>query len=77
MSYYARAADNDAVGGQAATSDIYFLQIRPLTKDFKPAQSQGGGGGGGGGGGQQVGALSQQQRQIIAATSTSTATARR
>ena len=70
VSYYARAADNDAVqGGKKATSDIYFLQVRPLKKDFKRAESQAGGGGGGGGGQQnQVGALSQQQRQIISAT---------
>src|SRR5687767_4982438 len=72
VSYYARAADNDAVqGGKRATSDTYFLQVRPLKKDFKRAESQAGGGGGGGGGQQnQVGALSQQQRQIIAATFT-------
>ena len=69
VSYYARAADNDAVqGAKKATSDIYFLQVRPLKKDFKRAESQAGGGGGGGGGQNQVGALSQQQRQIIAAT---------
>ena len=47
---------------------MYFLQVRPLRKDFKRAESQAGGGGGGGGGQNQVGALSQQQRQIIAAT---------
>jgi hypothetical protein len=69
VSYYARAADNDAVqGGKKATSDIYFLQVRPLKKDFKRAESQAGGGGGGGGQQNQVGALSQQQRQIISAT---------
>lgn len=68
VSYYARAADNDVIGGpKRATSDIYFLRIRPFNKDFKPALSQGGGGGGGGGGGD-VGGLSQQQRQIIAGT---------
>ena len=56
-------------GGKRQTSDIYFLQIRPLRKEFKRAESDAGaGGGGGGGGGGQVGALSQQQRQIIAAT---------
>lgn len=67
LSYYARAADNDVVGGpKRATSDIYFLRIRPFDKEFKPALSQGGGGGGGGGG--DVGGLSQQQRQIIAGT---------
>jgi hypothetical protein len=69
VSYYARAADNDAAGGaKRATSDIYFVQVRPLKKDFRRAESQAGGGGGGGGQQNQVGALSQQQRQIIAAT---------
>jgi hypothetical protein len=52
VSYYARASDNDAVGGgKRATSDLYFLRIRPFQKDFRQAQSAGGGGGGGGGGG--------------------------
>ena len=65
VSYYARATDNDGVaGGKTATSDIYFVQIRPFRKDYKPAQSAAGMGGGGG----EVGALSQQQRQIVAAT---------
>lgn len=69
VSYYARATDNNGVGGpQRATSDIYFLRVRSFNKDFKPAMSMGGGGGGGGGGMDQVGALSQQQRQIIAGT---------
>jgi hypothetical protein len=67
VSYFARAADNDAVAGpKRAASDLYFLQIRPLRKEFRRAESQAGGGGGGGGG--EVGALSQQQRQIISAT---------
>jgi len=69
VSYYARATDNDAVAGaKQATSDIYFLRIRPFDKNFKPATSMSGGGGGGGGGGGEVGALSQQQRQIISGT---------
>jgi hypothetical protein len=69
VSYYARATDNNAIAGpQRATSDMYFLRIRPFNKDFKPAMSMGGGGGGGGGGMDQVGALSQQQRQIVAGT---------
>ena len=68
VSYFARATDNDAVGGgKQTTSDLYFLRVRPFRKDFRQAQSQGGGGGGGGGGGQ-VEALSEQQRQIISAT---------
>ena len=66
VSYYARATDTDTVQGpKTSTSDIYFVQIRPFKKDYKPAQSQAGGGGGGG---QQVGQLSQQQREIVAAT---------
>ena len=45
VSYYARAMDNDAVGGaKRATSDLYFLRVRPFNKDFRQAQSQGGGG---------------------------------
>jgi hypothetical protein len=68
VSYYARATDNDTHGGKPATSDLYFLRIRPFKKDFRQAQSAGGGGGGGGGAGSQVDALSEQQRQIIAAT---------
>jgi hypothetical protein len=69
VSYYARATDNNAVAGpQRASSDMFFLRIRPFNKDFKPATSMGGGGGGGGGGMDQVGALSQQQRQLIAGT---------
>jgi hypothetical protein len=69
VSYYARAADNDGVAGaKRASSDLYFVRIRPFSRDFRQAQSQGGGGGGGGGGGNQVTALSEQQRQVIAAT---------
>ena len=49
VAYYARAADNDSGGGKQATSDMYFLRIRPFGKDFKPATSMAGGGGGGGG----------------------------
>ncbi|MEQ1728032.1 MAG: DUF4175 family protein, partial [Vicinamibacterales bacterium] len=68
VSYYAKAADNDAVeGAKTTTSDIYFVEIRPFKKDYKPAQSMAGGGGGGGAG-DQVGQLSQQQREIVAAT---------
>jgi len=70
VSYYAKAADNDAVqGSKPAMSDMYFVRVRPLSKEFRRAPSDAGGGGGGGGGQQnQVGGLSEQQRQIIAAT---------
>jgi hypothetical protein len=68
VSYYARALDNSGDRNQLATSDLYFVRIRPFSRDFRQAQSQGGGGGGGGGGGDPVEALSEQQRQIISAT---------
>ncbi len=70
VSYYAKAADNDGVQGpKPAMSDMYFVRIRPLSKEFRRAPSDAQQGGGGGGGQQnQVGALSEQQRQIIAAT---------
>ncbi|MBM3771491.1 MAG: DUF4175 domain-containing protein [Acidimicrobiia bacterium] len=68
VSYYAKASDNDGVrGAKTTTSDIYFVEIRPFRKDYKPAQSMAGGGGGGGGG-QEVGQLSRQQREIVSAT---------
>src|SRR5262245_46386078 len=68
VSYYAKATDTDSIGGpKVATSDIYFVQIRPFRKDYKPVQSQAMGGGGGAGG-NSVGQLSQQQREIVAAT---------
>ncbi len=68
VSYYAHATDNNAVtGAQGASTDIYFLQVRPYENEYRQQQ---GGGGGGGGGGQQNDAnqLSQTQREIIAAT---------
>ncbi len=68
VSYFARAMDNSAGQGRQATSDLYFLRVRPFRRDFRQAPSMGGGGGGGGGAGGQVEALSEQQRQIISAT---------
>ncbi|MEX2178119.1 MAG: DUF4175 family protein, partial [Gemmatimonadaceae bacterium] len=69
VSYYARATDNDAVGGaKSVTSDIYFLQVRAYALEYRQSQQGGGGGGGGGGGQQEPGQLSQRQREIIAGT---------
>jgi hypothetical protein len=68
VSYYARATDNNAISGaQHASTDIYFMQVRPYENDYRQQQ---GGGGGGGGGGQpnDAGQLSQKERDIIAAT---------
>jgi len=53
-------------GAKSATTDIYFMQVRPYSQEYRQAQQ-----GGGGGGGQQQdqpGRLSQQQRDIIAGT---------
>jgi hypothetical protein len=69
VSYYARATDNNAAGQpKSATSDIYFMTIRPFNLDYTQADQAGGGGGGGGGGQRQNGELSDQQREIVAAT---------
>src|SRR6185369_3141500 len=71
VSYYARASDNNAVSGnQHASSDIYFLTVRPYDQEYRQRQGGGGGGGGQQQGGQpdDAGQLSQKQREIIAAT---------
>src|SRR3954470_13328484 len=67
VSYYARATDNDGVSGaKTASTDIYFMTVRPFAQDYK--QEQGGGGGASGGANDDAGALSEQERQIIAGT---------
>ncbi|HTG18062.1 MAG TPA: DUF4175 family protein, partial [Blastocatellia bacterium] len=59
ISYYAKARDNN----QEATSDIYFLEVRPFDRQFRQAQQQGSGEGD-----QDQNALTRRQREIIAAT---------
>ena len=67
VSYYARATDRNLVQeDKDIKSDLYFLQIRAFSRDFRAAQSQAGGGGGGGGADPR--ALSEAQREIISAT---------
>ena len=68
VSYYGSAGDNLAGEDRVVKSDLYFIQIRRFSRDFRAAQSQGGDGGGGGGGGGDARALSEAQRQIISAT---------
>ncbi|RPJ60295.1 MAG: DUF4175 family protein, partial [Acidobacteria bacterium] len=72
VSYYARATDNDTVGGaKTATSDMFFLQVRPFRKDYRVAESQAGaqaGGQGGAGGANDPSAFSEQQRRIVSGT---------
>lgn len=67
VAYYARAQDNNAIGGRKSVeSDMYFLQIRSFEKEFVQAEAMGGGGQGGGG--QMDSGLPEQQRQIISGT---------
>jgi hypothetical protein len=66
ITYYARARDV-ARGKPAtlATSDIFFLEVKPFSEEFVAAQSQGGGGGGGD---PQIESLIEAQKQIISST---------
>src|SRR5262249_43371687 len=50
-----------------ATSDIYFIEIKPFEMEYKQSQQQGGMGGGQGGD-QDQNALSRRQKDLIAAT---------
>jgi hypothetical protein len=65
ITYYARARDV-ARGKRSteATSDIFFLEVKPFTSEFVAAQSQGGGGGGD----PQIESLIQAQKEIISST---------
>ncbi|MDQ3516990.1 MAG: hypothetical protein M3466_01130, partial [Gemmatimonadota bacterium] len=63
ISYFARATD---ANNKSASTDIYFLQVRPYGQEYRQAEQSGGGGGGGGMEGNE--ALSARQRDIIAAT---------
>ena len=68
VSYYARATDrNLAQENRDIKSDLYFVQIRAFSRDFRAAQSQGGGGGGGAGGADPR-ALSEAQKEIVSGT---------
>lgn len=67
VSYYARATDARATGAPGtATTDIYFMEIRPFDREYRQAEQAGGGGGGGGE--EPPSVLSQRQREIIAGT---------
>ena len=69
LAYYARATDrNLAQQNKDIKSDLYFVQIRAFSRDFRAAQSQAGGGGGGGGGGADPRALSAAQKEIVSGT---------
>ena len=66
VAYHGVARDNAPVPNEAST-DIYFLQVRPFRRDFREAPAGAGGAGGGAGGGMEED-LSRLQRQIIAAS---------
>jgi hypothetical protein len=63
ISYYAKAHD----ASNEATSDIYFIEVKPFEMEYRQSQQQGGGGGGQGGD-QDQNALSRRQKDLIAAT---------
>jgi hypothetical protein len=66
ISYYARARESwRGPETRSATTDLYFVEIRPFDRRFRQADQAGGQQGGGMG---MQGDLSEQQRQIIAAT---------
>ena len=64
ISYYAKARD----ANNEATSDIYFIEVKPFEMEYRQAQQQGGGEQGGQGGDQDQNALSRRQKDLIAAT---------
>jgi hypothetical protein len=61
ISYFARARD----ASNHATSDIYFIEVKPFEMEYRQSQQQGGGGEGGE---QDQNALSRRQKDLIAAT---------
>ncbi len=68
LSYYARATDRNLLQEDAdVKSDLYFIQIRRYSQDYRMQPSQGGAGGGMGGGAD-ARELSKAQREIISAT---------
>jgi hypothetical protein len=64
VAYHAVAIDG---AGNEARSDLYFVEIRPFSRNYRQAE-QGGGGGGGGQGGESPQQLSREQRELIVAT---------
>ncbi len=66
ISYYARAIDNNRISGpHVATTDIYFVEVRPFDREFRQADQSGMGAAGPAGLNE---ALSRRQREIVAAT---------
>ena len=69
VSYHVRALDNGpAAEEREARTDLFFIEVRPFSQDFRQAEQGGGGGGGGGGGDPMAGQFSERQREIVTAT---------
>ena len=67
VAYHARARDaNTVTGAGVAQSDIYFVTIRPFTRDYRQGESAGMPGGQGGG--EQPSDIVRVQREIVAGT---------
>ena len=65
ISYYVKARDTNTVTGPGeATSDIYFLEVRPFDRRFRQAQQAPTGQGAE----EREGAFAERQKEIIAAT---------
>lgn len=65
VSYFARASDGDRVSGaKSASTDIYFMEVRPFGQEYRQAEQSGGMPGQG----QPDAAWSQRQREIVAGT---------
>jgi hypothetical protein len=61
VAYHGAARDG---AGNWGLSDVYFLEVRPFSRDYRQADQ----GGGGGGGGESPDGFVVRQRQIVAAT---------
>ena len=65
VAYHAVATDHR---GQVGSSDVYFLEVRPYSKDYRQAEAGGGGGGGRGGAGDSPEGFVARQRDVVAGT---------
>ena len=66
VSYFGKAMDTASPANSVQT-DMYFIEVRPFSKEYYQGQ-QGGGGGGGGGQQDDASTLSRRQKEIIVAT---------
>src|SRR5437773_7756222 len=67
VTYYGKAVDTRNPANTVST-DIYFIDIRTFSKEYRQGQQGGGGGGGGGDQDDSTEALSRRQKEMNAAT---------